>query len=80
MKTTKKTCLVKIPKIGMMIRGNDGMLGKIIKIEDRHNVHVKYLKKDNYGQYGTGIHCLVKKCGNRHYDPLYKVDPSTTHD
>lgn len=39
-------------------------IGKIIKIDDIHNVSVKYF----HG--GFGIHCLDKKCSE--YDPLYK--------
>jgi hypothetical protein len=64
------------PKIGDTVRNREGEVGTVTKMENIHNVFVKYYDG------GDGIHCLSrsKKCHRPHplghYDPLFPVQPS----
>ena len=56
-------------KKGMIVKDKSENFGKIIKIEDIHNITVKY--KNGTG--GYGFYCLDPACID-HYDPLYKSE------
>lgn len=62
-------------KKDMTVRDNDGNYGKVKKVNDEHNILVKFInppgKTGCVG--GYGIYCLNPDCGD-YYDPLYKVE------
>jgi len=56
-------------KKGMAVKDKDKNFGKIIKIENIHNITVKFT--NDMG--GYGFYCLDPACQD-HYDPLYKSE------
>lgn len=51
-------------KLGMLIEDNDKHIGKIVKIEDIHNVHIDYYLglRDEIDYGGYGILCFDPSC------------------
>ena len=62
-------------KKGMKVRDNDGNYGEVKKVQDDHNIMVKFINSP--GQKGCtegyGIYCLNPKCTD-YYDPLYNAE------
>lgn len=65
-----KTLSLKNIRRGLKVVDSDSV-GTVIKCSDPHNIEMGMYKKDNNGQCGDALVCLVKGCTD--YDNSWKV-------